>query len=166
MSGFSASARSPLSLSIALAALVSGCIDTMSVGTSPLATVDANITVGDDASPYDAGAKEAGVELDSGARPPDAGDAQPIDAQRPDARAPDAEIADAGASDAALRDAATRDAQVDASSRDAAAADAGLERCEEVLCQIAGISPTDESCPGGSERACVKEETGCFWTCL
>jgi hypothetical protein len=143
-------------LLLMLAAWV-GCIEPMSVGLSPLATVDASITAVDDASLADAAIRDAGTPVDSGARPVDASAAQPSDAAFADAQVRDASVIDAATSDAAPRDAAV----------DTGSPDAGLERCEERLCAIAGISPRDTSCPSGQESACLREESGmCSWYCL
>lgn len=149
-------------LSLVLGALTVGCVEPMSVGLSPLATVDASITAVEDASVRDAGVRDGGARLDSGAPPVEAGAAQGNDAALSDAR-----VGDAGGRDAAISDAGPRDAAVDAGKPDAGKPDAGLERCEEALCAIAGISPRDTTCDTGQVSTCLRvDSTQCSWFCL
>ena len=142
-------------LSLALGSVASGCIDSMSVGLSPLATLDASVTAAEDAATRDAAtrdnsARDASAPIDSGARAAEAG------------------TVDAAPADATVRDAAPRDAQGPDTGSDASLVrDAGLEYCEEALCAIAGIVPRDQSCPKGEVSACLREESGqCAWYCL
>jgi hypothetical protein len=149
------------SLALASGLLTGSCIDSMSVGVSPLATVDASVTATRDSGPGDAAGRDAGGRdagpLDSGAEPGEAG--LIVDAALRDATAHDATTRDAAESDAAASDAAT-----DAGSSQR---DAGPERCEERFCAIAGIAPVDESCPSGKVSACLREQSGqCAWHCL
>lgn len=149
-------------LSLVLGALGVGCIEPMSVGLSPLATVDASSTAVEDAGIRDAGGRDAGARLDSGAAPVEAGAAQTNDAALADAR-----VGDASVRDAATSDAGPRDAEVDAGRPDAGKPDAGLERCEEALCAIAGISPRDTTCDNGQVSTCLRVDSSqCSWFCL
>ena len=144
-------------LALAIGLLASSCIDNMSVGVSPLATVDAGLTATQDAGAGDRGGRDAGGRLDSGAQPGEAGPV--LDAAIRDATAHDATAHDAAESDAAASDAAT-----DANSSQQ---DAGPERCDERFCAIAGVAPVDDSCPKGKVSACLREQSGqCSSHCL
>ncbi len=78
---------------LALGVLASGCIDSMSVGISPLATLDASVTAEPDAATPDAPPRDAGsTRLDSAVRGVEAG---PVDAAPPDATVRDAAPHDA-----------------------------------------------------------------------